>query len=112
MPDWLFEVSDKDGNIVRLALSRWEMHIRVKHREVTPYVEELKQLIAAPTIITRDSEGCFHLSVLGAVGGKWTNLYLEAVVRYEEGEDDEGEVLTAYFNGRIPKGEVIWFNRT
>ena len=109
MPKWLFEVSDKDGIIVRLALDRWEMHISVKHHEVSPHIEELKQLIVAPTVITRDSEGCLHLAALGAVGGKWTNLYLEAVVRYKE---NEGEVLTAHFIGRIPKGEVIWRKTT
>ena len=47
MPDWLFEVSDKDGNVVRLALGRWEMHIRARHHEVSPYIEELKQLNCA-----------------------------------------------------------------
>ncbi|MCH7713713.1 MAG: hypothetical protein IIC99_08835 [Chloroflexi bacterium] len=109
MPDWLFEVSDKDGNIVRLARSRWEMHIRVKHHEVSQYIEELKQLIAAPMVITRDSEGDLHLATMGAVGGKWTNLYLEAVVRYKE---NEGQVLTAHFIGRVPKGEIIWLKRT
>ena len=110
-PDWLFEVPDKDGNLVRLALSRWEMHIRAKHHETTPYIEEIKGLISTPGIITRDAGGCSHLAKLRAVGGKWENLYLEVVVRYKEDPSGSltGDVLTVYFSGRPPKGEVIWW---
>ena len=75
MTHWAFEVMDKDGNTVRLSRRRWEIHVMEKHGEVEPYLDEIKEVIASPSIITFDSGGAYHLSTLGAVSsGRWRNL--------------------------------------
>ncbi len=85
------------------------MHIRVKHSEVAPFVEQIQNIIKSPQIVTRDSGGAHHLSRLGDVKKGWDNLYLEVVVRYKEtSELKEGNVLTVHFNSNPPKGELEW----
>ena len=108
MADWVFEVQDRDGRIVRLARDRWAMHIIEKHSEVEPHLAEICQVIQSPAISTQDALGSFHHSTLGAVKGK-DRLYLEVVVRYDETVNPTvGDVLTIHFNGRPPKGELKW----
>lgn len=112
MPGLVFEVNDKDGVSVRLTTNRWEMHIAVRQPEVTAHLEAIKKVIESPAIITQDEGKAYHLPNLGAVGGKWINLYLEVVVRYPENATfNFGDVLTAFFNDRPPKGVLKWLQK-
>ena len=109
MTDWVFETQDRDDNTVRLSRTRWNRHILVKHREVGQYLAETQDVILSSTIGTVDGGGAYHLSTLGAVGGKWKNLYLEVVVRYEDtGDTKTGTVPTIHFNDSAPKGDLRW----
>ena len=80
-----------------------------RHPELRNNAEALKAVIQDPMIVTLDNGGVHHLSTLGAVKGKWRGLYLEVVVRYTA---SGGEVLTAFFNGDVPKGELQWLRKT
>ena len=107
----IFEVQDKDGVLVSLAASRWHMHIAEKHAEVEPFLEQIQEVIKSPQIVTQDIGGAYHLSRVGAVGGKWQQLYLEVVIQYEESSDSKlGHVLTVHFNAGSPKGELKWIS--
>ena len=113
MPDTIFEIQDVYGTSVRLLTRRLEMHIRVKHADVVPYIDEAKEVISNPGIVTEDNLGSYHFSRLGAVqDGDKAGLYLEVVVDYR-GEPDAvfGEVLTVHFNGKPPKGVLKWMKR-
>ncbi len=113
MAEPLFEISDKDGNVVQLTTERSELHVVVRHPEVEPYLEQIKQLIESPNIVTKDSRGVYHLSRLAAVEeSRFRGLYLEVVVRYRRRSSGaEGEVLTIFFNARPPKGDLEWIRR-
>ena len=111
MAKFLFETSDKDGRVVRLEEGRWIMHKAEKHAEVEPFVNEIKDVIHMPGIITQDDGGVFHLSTKGAVRGRWKNMYLEVVIRYrqeQESENEAGDVLAVHFNAGPPKGDLKW----
>ena len=110
---YLFQVADKDGYIVSLTQTRWDVHIVERRPELAECVPQIQEVIQNPQIITRDTNtGSYLLSRLGVVQGKWANLYLEVVVRYDEDADPiVGTVLTVYFNDRIPKGDLRWFIR-
>ena len=109
MDDCVFETEDREGRIVRLARDRWVMHILEKHGEVEPFLAEIQQVIQSPAVSTQDNLGSCHYATVGAVGGKWKPLYLEIVLRYDETLNPAvGEVLTVFFNGMPPKGELKW----
>ena len=36
---FLFETTDKDGITIRLALKRWNLHIKAKHPDVGNFIE-------------------------------------------------------------------------
>ena len=74
MAQFLFEVLDTDGCLVRLDEVRWDLHIAEKNSEVVSYLEEIKGVIRSPAIIMQDEGGTYHLSRLGAVKQKWENL--------------------------------------
>ena len=71
MGDYLFETTDRNGDTVRLARIRWEMHIVEKHGEVERFIEQIKAVIHSPGIGTLDRGGAYHLSTFGAVSGSW-----------------------------------------
>lgn len=103
--EWVFEESDRDGIPVRLTADRWHMHITVKHGEVEPFLQEIQEVIRDPGIVTENDEGVRHCATLGAVRGRWVNLYLEVVVGYDRSTaPGMGNVLTVHFNSRPPKG--------
>jgi hypothetical protein len=103
-----FEVPDKDGNMVSLLLSRWVGHIIVKHAEIEPFLNQVKQVIQNPSIVTVDKEGVHHLARRGVVR-RYSRLFLEVVVQYQtRSEVMSGEVLTIHLNAAPPKGEVVW----
>lgn len=109
MQNLVFEVEDRDGNVVQLTQSRWDLHIAVRHPEIMHYLSEIQEVIRNPAIITLDEGGAHHLSKRSAVGGRYSNTYLDVVVKYNEISGTlRGNVLTVFFNARSPKGELLW----
>ena len=103
MDKLVFEINDRGGVPVRLTQDRWISQIVDRHPEVEPYLEEIKQVVQAPTQITEDEGGAYHLASFGIVPREWRNSYLEVLVRYSP---TEGEVLTIHFSHRPPKGAL------
>ncbi len=107
MPRIIFEVLDRDGVPVRLT-EEYFRHIEKGHPEIVAYLDQIQAVIRAPSLVTIDDDGVSHLTRLGAVSGRWQNLYLEVVVGYS---GKHGQVFTALFKKVPPKGRLIWMRK-
>ena len=113
MSEWILKEQDYNGNLVYLRADRWSLHIIVKHPEMAPFVKAIQEVVRAPNVVTEDSGGSVHLARLGAVKGKWKELYLEVVIRYNSsGDRTTGDIQTVYFNAMPPKGELKWYGKS
>lgn len=109
-PSIVWVVNDPFGRPVSFLAER-KYHIITGHPELVDYVDQLATIIPLPHMILEDqfdtsTEVFCKLGVgLGCYSGKW----LKVPVRYDI--TDSGEVLTAYFAEKVPKGKIKWMPR-
>lgn len=104
----VFVIADKDGVPVTLTRRQWEEHILVGHPNMARHLEALKQAIADPDYILQSDRRTDTrlLYRLGATEGRFSDLYVVAVVRYTA---QEGFVRTAYLAFQpVAGGKVLW----
>jgi len=89
-----------NGVPVRLTFERW-CHIVENHDEMASYFHDVLETIERPELVARGNRG--SLKAARSWGKrKWL------VVIYRELSKSDGFVITAYFLGAKPKGEVVW----
>ena len=89
-----------NGVPVRLTFERW-CHIVENHDEMASYFHDVLETIERPELVARGNRG--SLKAARSWGKrKWL------VVIYRELSRSDGFVITAYFLGTKPKGEVVW----
>ncbi len=91
------------GVPIRLTYERW-FHITENHDDLASYYFEVLETVEEPELIVRGNKGS-----LKAVKSLGKNNWL--VVVYKEISKDDGFIITAYFLGKRPKGEIIWRRR-
>ena len=104
----VFSALDRDGNEVRLTESQWRWHILIRHSEVEPYLEEIKDVILDPRIVDIAGDGTYTYSRQGAVNVR-ERQYLVVVVTYSDEVTGRrlGSVRVAFLTNRRPKGQEV-----
>ena len=95
----VFEVRDKTGRCIRLTDEQWE-HITHDHPEISPYIEDMKEILINPTTITSfdyDEKIKYYYKYFKQRVSP--AKYLLTVVKYLNGD---GFIITAYFVRKIP----------
>jgi hypothetical protein len=85
---------------IRLTYERW-YHIIENHDDLASYFFDVLETIENPDFVVRGNKG-----TLKAVKNMGRNKWL--VVIYRETSKKDGFVITSYFLGNKPKGEIIW----
>ena len=91
---WVFEITDKSGRKIHLSKERWT-HINEEHPEISPYLEELHEVLRKPDKITSfefDDDVRYYYRYLKQ--RKHAAKYLLVIVKYL---NEEGFIITAYF---------------
>ncbi len=88
------------GIPVRLPYERW-YHIIENHDELASHFYDVLEVVENPDFVARGNRG-----TLKAVKNTGKDTWL--VVVYKETSRTDGFIITAYFLGKKPKGEVIW----
>ena len=91
--EFVFEVVDKSKGRIRLTKRSWE-HITITHREMSNYLEEIKQTLINPVKITAHMKVDLRNYYLYLKHRKHPEKYLRAIVKYLNGA---GFVITAHF---------------
>ena len=104
----VFSTLDRDGNEVRLTEAQWRWHILREHREVEPYLEEIKDVISNPQVVRLGNRDDYRLASLGVVAAR-PNRYLRVVVTYSDEITGRrlGSVRTAHLSKVPPGGEDV-----
>ena len=85
---------------VRLTYERW-YHIIENHDDLASYFFDVLETIENPDFVVRGNKGTLK-AVKNMGGNKWL------VIIYRETSKKDGFVITSYFLGNKPKGEIIW----
>ena len=85
---------------IRLTYERW-YHITENHDDLSSYFYEVLETIEKPDFVIRGNKG-----TLKATKNMGKNKWM--VVIYRETSKTDGFIITAYFLGKKPKGEMIW----
>ena len=92
-----------NGVPIRLTYERW-FHITENHDDLASYYYEVLETVENPELLIKGNKGS-----LKAVRNMGKNKWL--VVVYKEISKEDGFIITAYFLGERPKGDVIWKNK-
>ena len=85
---------------IRLTYERW-YHIIENHDDMASHFHDVLETIEKPELVARGNKGTFK-AAKNMGKRKWL------VVIYKELSQKDGFVITAYFLGEKPKGEIIW----
>lgn len=104
----VFSTLDRDGNEVRLTETQWRHHILLRHSEVEPYLEEIKDVLRDPRLVDIAEDRTYTYSRLGAVNVR-QRQFLVVVVAYSDEVTGRrlGSALTAFLTRRRPKGQEV-----
>ena len=89
-----------NGVPVRLTHERW-YHIVENHDDLASYFFEVLETVEKPALVVRGNKG-----ILKAAKNMGKNKWM--VVLYREISKNDGFIVTAYFLGKKPQGEIIW----
>ena len=97
--DYIFEITDKTGRVIRLTKRQWS-HIIIKHPDLSEKDQEIQQVLEKPDLILPhkfdDSMGNY------CKYDKKEKAYLFTAVKYLNGE---GFVVTAFYTQQIKKND-------
>ncbi|MGB9612693.1 MAG: hypothetical protein ACPL4K_00730 [Candidatus Margulisiibacteriota bacterium] len=99
---WRFK--DYKGTPIILTDQCWEEHILFRHPEVKKFLGKMQKVLEAPDV-WRESDKDENVVLYyksGIIKGKYGELFLVVVVRYEK-DKKHGYVATAYLTKK-PKG--------
>ncbi len=85
---------------IRLTDERWS-HIVESHDDLAGYYEDCLQVLEQPEFVLRGRHGS-----LKAVRSYGRNRYLAVI--YREASKSDGFVITAYFEERINRRDILW----
>ncbi|SRR3990167_8268688 len=94
----VFEVADKTGRKIRLTKRQWR-ETTLKHPGMTVYLEEIKETLVKPDVITDysiDEKVRYYHKYFKHI--KSRNKYLLVIVKYLNGN---GFVIKSYFESKI-----------
>ena len=86
--NYIFEVNDWRGRIVRLTKATFEKHTK-RHLEFVNYIEAAKQTIKDPDFVAEADNGALALFRFGLGDKPFERLYLQVIVYYNKGEGRE-----------------------
>ena len=95
------------GTDCYLTHDQWAGRIIVRHPEVEPHLDHLRQAAADPAVAYRNDETILKYSRVGG-GGKYNRLWYLVVERPDS--DGDYRVVTAYFIDRV-EGETLVYAR-
>lgn len=108
MDDYLFEVKDPEGRIIRLTGSRWKNHIIIAHPEMKPHYEKIQKTIIEPNVIGESLQSTSLLYSNNELMA--SNLYVNVIVGFDD-KYEEGNVRTSYLSASLPKEKTIWIRK-
>lgn len=91
--DYIFEVNDWRGRIVRLTKRTFETHEK-RHPEFAKYIEEAKLTIQDPDFVAEADNGAIALFRFGLGRKPFNDLYLVVIVYYK---GEKGMEATHHF---------------
>jgi len=94
----IFEVIDKTGRRIRLTRRQWR-ETNLKHPSMAAYLEEIKETIINPEVISNysiDENVRYYYKYFKHIKSK--NKYLLVIIKYLNGE---GFVIKTYFERRV-----------
>ncbi len=95
--DYVFEIIDKTGRRIRLTKRQWR-ETTLKHPNMAAYLEEIKETLIRPNVITDysiDESVRYYYKYFKHI--KSRNKYLLVIVKYLNGE---GFIIKSYFESR------------
>ena len=95
--NYIFEVKEKSGRKIRLTEKQWT-HINKKHPTVANHLDEIKETIENPDVITKSNEDNVRLYYKYYKYLKSPYNYILAIVKYLNGE---GYIISIYFEKDI-----------
>jgi len=97
--DWIFEIEDITGRRIHLSKEQWS-HINSDHPEISPYVEEMKDILRNPALVkTLNYDKKVRYFYRYYKNRDSPAKYLLLVVKYLNGK---GFIITSYFVRTIP----------
>ena len=97
--EWIFEIEDLTGRKIHLSQEQWS-HINSDHPEISAYVEEMKDILKNPALVTTLSyDEQVHYFYRYYKNRTSPAKYLLIVVKYLNGK---GFIITSYFVRKIP----------
>src|SRR3989344_4339594 len=94
----IFEIVDKTGRKIRLTKRQWR-ETNLKHPHMSAYLEEIKESLVKPDVITDysfDENVRYYYKYFKHLKSKYK--YLFVIVKYLNGD---GFVIKSYFESRI-----------
>lgn len=114
--EYVFEIEDWKGRIVRLTQRTFDNHAK-KRSMTNEYLEEAKETIRDPDTVQHSSTGATLLYRFGLGRTPYSQLYLMVVVYYKKRDRNEEGVVATYFftdslayNGPMIEHRAQWLN--
>ena len=106
--EYLFEVRDRRGRVVRWKTSVFERHLPARP-EMADYVEEIKATVADPDKEVLDGDAFVYYR-MGLGRDKFKRCYIKVPIYYQGPFGTEvGSIATAHFTTRIGgRGRILW----
>lgn len=103
--DVIFSTEDPEGRSIHLTKISWN-HIKENHAEIKIAIPQLRTIIQRPEIIT-DIPDRRSLAYTQITAINWYyNIYVKMDDTYQK-----GKISTAFKQGTLPRGGVIWTNK-
>ena len=104
MADEFEQFTDYQGRVIRLTMERWT-HIR-DHPEMTDQRDRLRETLAMPDVVIETvKDVTVHVYHRLYEQTPVTRKYLLVVVKILT---EDAFVITAFFSGRLKRGNVRW----
>lgn len=106
--EYLFEVLDRRGRIVRYKTSVFERHLP-ERPEMAGYIAEIRETVADPDKEVYDGDAIVYYR-MGLGRDKFQRCYIKVPVYYQGVFGaEEGSIATAHFTTRIGgRGRIVW----
>lgn len=101
--NYIFEVKDWRGRIVRLTEKTYNAH-KDRHPEFIPYIEAAQETIEDPDFVAETNSGAIALFRFGLGKKPFEKLYLVVIIHYDS---DVGREATHYFTSRIGDWRIL-----
>ena len=100
--DVIFSTEDPQGRSIHLTKTPWK-HIKEDHAEIKITIPQLRSIIQRPEVITEISNRR-SLAYTQITDINWYyNIFVKMDDTYQK-----GKISTAFKQGTLPKGGVIW----